>query len=243
MSEHTRRMLVTTSWDDGHELDTRLADLLRDNGIAGTFYVATRNGEINPVRRISFAALRDLAADFEIGGHTLRHLPLTRLTDAEAREEMHAGRVELEDITGQPVTSFCYPLGAYAPKHVRLAGELGFTVGRTVRRARTDIGSALEMATTVNAYGHLVDGPQALRMATWRPLRALHYFRHWDELAMRWFDVCRAVGGVYHLWGHSWEVDQRGDWARLTRVLRYIGGRSDVEYVTNGAVPSLVGAA
>jgi peptidoglycan/xylan/chitin deacetylase (PgdA/CDA1 family) len=242
MTSQTPSVVVTTSWDDGHELDTRLAELLRANDIPGTFYIASDNVEIEPRKRLSDDALRDIAADFEVGGHTMRHLPLTELSDADAREEMRAGKEKLEDVTGRPVTSFCYPLGQYRPVHVRLAGEVGFAVARTVRRSSLEMASALEMVTTVNAYQHLVDGPLALRLSRLRPWQAAKYYFNWDELAMRWFDLCLADGGVYHLWGHSWEVDARGDWARLTRVLEYISGRPGVRYVTNGEVPGLVGA-
>jgi len=34
------KVYVTTSWDDGHELDLRLASELAAHGMAGTFYVA-----------------------------------------------------------------------------------------------------------------------------------------------------------------------------------------------------------
>lgn len=233
--------VVTTSWDDGHILDTRLAALLAAYRIPATFYLAPRNVEIEPGQRLSPAAVRDLATEFEIGGHTLHHLPLTSLDDAAAFEEMRTGRDVLEQLTGTAVTSFCYPLGAYRPVHVRLARKAGFRIARTVRRARLSPGPLLELATTVNAYRHLVDGPQAARLTGFRPGAALKCFRHWDELAIRWFDRCLREGGVFHLWGHSWEVAARGDWHRLEKVLAYVAGRPGVRYVTNGALTGLTG--
>jgi hypothetical protein len=62
-------------------------------------------------------------------------------------------------------------------------------------------------------------------------------------MAMRWFDLCLARGGVYHLWGHSWEVDARRDWRRLENVLAHISGRPDVNYVANRHVPELMARA
>lgn len=232
---HSRRprVIVTTSWDDGHRLDPRLAALLEKYGIAGTFYIAPRNIEFDPADRLPPAGIRELAERFEIGGHTLSHLRLPHLSDEAAREEMRAGKDELEDIVGAPVTSFCYPRGEYAPVHVRLAGEVGFTLARTVRRSSLVPGAPLEAATTVNAYAHRVDGPLALRLAGLRPWTAAKLYLQWDQLALRWFELCLQRGGVFHLWGHSWEVDARRDWHRLERVLDHIAGRADVEYVTN----------
>ena len=47
------------------------------------------------------------------------------------------------------------------------------------------------------------------------------------------FDVTRASGGVFHLWGHSWEIDARQDWGRLERVLEHIGSHNDATYISN----------
>ncbi|MFF4960675.1 polysaccharide deacetylase family protein [Streptomyces sp. NPDC001222] len=233
-----RRTVVTTSWDDGHRLDPRLADLLARYDVPGTFYIAPRNVEFAPADRLPAEGIRELAArdGVEIGGHTLSHLRLPLIGDAAAGEEIVAGKAELEDILGVPVVSFCYPRGEYRPVHVQQVADADFHLARTVRRSSLATGPLLEMTTTVNAYAHRVDIPLVLRLAGGRPDRAARLYLHWDELAIRWFDLCLEQGGVYHLWGHSWEVDARGDWARLERVLAYIGGRSDVHYVTNGAL-------
>ncbi|MFI9270103.1 polysaccharide deacetylase family protein [Kitasatospora sp. NPDC052896] len=227
------RVTVTTSWDDGHVLDPRLADLLDRYRLPGTFYIAPRNLEFAPAERLSAAGIRELAERFEIGGHTLTHQRLPQLSDAAAAEEIRSGRAELEDITGSPVTSFCYPRGEYTPGQVTLVEQAGFTLARTVRRGSLRPGHALELATTVNAYTHRVDGPLALRLAGGRPWTAARLYLAWDELAVHFFDRCLREGGVFHLWGHSWEVDARGEWARLERVLAHIAGRPGVAYRTN----------
>ena len=230
----TPAVTITTSWDDGHRLDTRLAGLLTRYDLPGTFYIAPHNVELAPHDRLTAIEVAELAEAFEIGGHTLNHLPLAGLPARRAREEIRLGKQELENITGRPVTSFCYPLGRYGHRDVRLVAEAGFSLARTVTRGSLVVGDPLEMATTVNAYRHLVDGPLALRLALGNPLRAARYFFGWDALAMRWFDRCLASGGVFHLWGHSWEVDARRDWARLERVLAHISRVPGARYVTNG---------
>src|SRR5579872_2823021 len=59
---------ITTSWDDGHPLDLRVADLLARYGIAGTFYVPATTA----MGTMSAAQFRELIPNFEIGAHTLR---------------------------------------------------------------------------------------------------------------------------------------------------------------------------
>ena len=36
-------------------------------------------------------------------------------------------------------------------------------------------------------------------------------------------NVVRRRGGVFHLWGHSWELEQTAQWQRLDAVLRLLG--------------------
>jgi peptidoglycan-N-acetylglucosamine deacetylase len=231
--EPCRPVVVTTSWDDGHRLDSRLAALLEKYAVPATFYIAPRNVEWNAAELLSPAGVRELAERFEIGGHTLSHRRLPTLSDAEARADIRAGKQDLEDVIGGPVTSFCYPCGDYTPTHVEITRDLGFTLARTVRRSTLQPGSPLELDTTINAYAHRVDGPLAWRMARGRPWTAAKLFLSWDELAITWFEICRREGGVFHLWGHSWEVDARGDWQRLERLLAHISGHPDVTYLQN----------
>jgi peptidoglycan-N-acetylglucosamine deacetylase len=227
-------VLVTTSWDDGHQLDERLAAELDDHGFAATFYIAPRSAEIPPARRLTRAALGDLATRFEIGSHTLTHPHLTRLPLAAAAREITQGQAELQQMTGQAAISFCYPYGAYRAEHVAAVRAAGFQVARTVRRFCTaPPADPLQLATTTHAARYLGDAWPVLRGSR-APGAAWVTWRHWDVLARQLFQEARAVGGVYHLWGHSWEIEAHGDWARLRGLLRYIAGHDGVTFLTNG---------
>jgi peptidoglycan-N-acetylglucosamine deacetylase len=224
---------VTTSWDDGHELDLRLASELSAHGMTGTFYVAPRCREIAPAQRLGAAAMRELAESHEIGAHTLTHPRLTELHASRARSEIVDGKDAIEDAIGRRVTSFCYPYGSYAEDHPDMVRAAGFTLARTVDRFRTDAPLDLfRMGTTIHAYRHLVDGPQILRR-TRSPRQVVALWRNWDLLGRRLFDEVCANGGVFHLWGHSWEVDAHDDWRRLRSVLDELSDK-DVAFVTNG---------
>jgi peptidoglycan/xylan/chitin deacetylase (PgdA/CDA1 family) len=69
-------------------------------------------------------------AGMEIGGHTVNHPILSRLTPEQARIEMAAGKATLEAVIGAPVRLFAYPNGKpkedYHAGHVAMARELGF---------------------------------------------------------------------------------------------------------------------
>jgi peptidoglycan/xylan/chitin deacetylase (PgdA/CDA1 family) len=228
-------MAVTTSWDDGYKLDRRVAAMLERAGVAGTFYIAPRSCEIPAEARLTPDDIRSLASGFEIGGHTLTHVRLPRLGVREAAQEIRHGKYLLEDMIQSPVRSFCYPRGEYRPCHLDLVRQAGFSLGRTVRRHETAFPrDPLQTATTVHAYRHWRDVPAIASLAGFQPAAAAARFWNWDDLAIALFDRTLAAGGLFHLWGHSWEIDAHDDWGRLERVLRHIGGRTSVRYITNG---------
>jgi hypothetical protein len=66
-------VLVTTSWDDSHQLDEKLAQEFDDHGLEATFCIAPRPAEIPAIQRLTGAALGNIATRFEIGSHTLTH--------------------------------------------------------------------------------------------------------------------------------------------------------------------------
>lgn len=72
-----------------------------------------------------------------IGGHTMSHPELAKLTEAEARREISENREFLEDLIDKPVSHFAYPFGgsqACGPREERLVKDLGFKSATTTRR-------------------------------------------------------------------------------------------------------------
>ena len=232
--DQSRVAVVTTSWDDGHLLDLRLAELLLEYGLAATFYIAPNNREIPTRSRLTDRHITELGTSFEIGAHTLTHPRLTTLTDDAALAEILSGRQHLEDCATTSIASFCYPGGKYAAIHTQMVRDAGFCLARTIERHQLGFpASLMEVPTTFHAYRHLRDVGPALRTSNRQPGCALRHYLNWDEWAMAFFDLVSARGGLFHLWGHSWEIDERNDWDRLERVFEHISHRPDVRYVSN----------
>lgn len=218
------RLRLTTSWDDGHPLDRRLAECLARHDLRGTFYVPRGNVEGRPV--MAPAEIRALAAaGFEIAAHTRDHRRLPGLPRAQARGQVEDGRRWLEDLLGAPVRGFAYPGGHPGRWGRTLAREAGFAYARTTRMLCLDPGAdRFAMGTTAQLYPHRL--PALLR--NWLRHRGSGRLGVLADLQSRagWlaglaalFGRAAAQGGVLHLWGHSWEIDRLGLWPALDEIL------------------------
>ena len=236
------RTYVTTSWDDGHPLDLHVADLLTKYGVHGTFYAPMRaqNGTMTA------AQIRELARGFEIGAHTLDHVVLTRADEHQARQQIEGSKSWLEDSTGLPCLMFCPPEGKYSHRHVTMVRRAGYLGLRSVELASLDYprprAGLMLMPTSVQAYPHsaVVFYKNAVKRAGFGNLwRYIVDGRSTDWPGLAGSLLRRAVddGGVFHLWGHSWELEQTGQWQRLDAVLRMMSGLArNADHLTNGQI-------
>lgn len=214
-----KQFFVTTSWDDGSVYDLKLAELLSKYEIPATFYIPIKN----PERKIlGEKEIRNLSKEFEVGGHTVNHKILTDLSLKEAKNEISLGKKKMEDIIGRKIFSFCYPKGMFNQDVKQLVGFSGFTYARTVKLFEMKVMDKLLAGTTVHVYDHnpLVYMRELGRLGDFGKLRKI--FKRWDDLAIFFLEYCKKVGGIFHLWGHSWEIEEAGDWKRLERVFTYI---------------------
>lgn len=219
-----RPPVIATSWDDGHVSDLRLAELLERHGFSGTFFVPSRNAEGRAV--MGPAEIVELAQRFEIGGHTRNHLCLTRMPARLAQQEIVANKHWLEDLLGREVPGFAYVQGCHNRAVRRLVEEAGFRYARTVKNLTDTPGpNRFAISTTVQFFPHapsiyirnyLRGGPTAQRL---RVLRALRGERTLVSRLSKAAELCLRSGGYFHLWGHSWELDEYDLWGELDRFL------------------------
>jgi peptidoglycan/xylan/chitin deacetylase (PgdA/CDA1 family) len=92
-----RKAWLTTSWDDGHPLDFKIADMLSRFGLTGTFYIPHSAPNITMSRE----QIRDLGSAFEIGSHTINHVFLDGATDEQARTEIIDSKAWVQDVMGR----------------------------------------------------------------------------------------------------------------------------------------------
>jgi peptidoglycan/xylan/chitin deacetylase (PgdA/CDA1 family) len=235
----THGAYMTTSWDDGHPLDHRLARLLDDNGLAGTFYIP-RQAETGTM---SEADIHDLSIRYEIGAHTMRHTFLNTVSDEVAQQEIAESKAWVEVVTGTACEMFCPPAGKFSARDLNYMRQAGYSGMRSVELMSIDLPREDQglfiLPTTVHAHPH---GPLVyLKNAVKRrkPGNLWRYITQvgtagWVKLAETNLKTVAAKGGVFHLWGHSWEIEQAGQWEGVKTVLNIMGEyKSRVLSLTN----------
>lgn len=238
MSSLTQKVIVTTSWDDGHVLDFKVAKLLHKYKLQGTFYVSPHDTEFAQSKLLLNKDIKKLSQEFEIGAHTMTHPTLTELSDADAYLEILNSKKYLEKVIGKKVECFCYPKGKYQNRHVEIVKESGFRMARTTKRftGRINSSSPFEINTSIHAYRHWSDIVDIIKVAHFNPINTFRYLLNWDLLAIAYYERIYAQGGVFHLWGHSWEIESNNDWGRLEHVFSVISEHRDTDYVSNGSL-------
>lgn len=221
MSKQAR--YLSFSVDDGHPTDLRAAELLARHGLKATFYIPKRN----PEREVmTDTQIREIASHFDIGGHTLNHLPLNRMDDARALGEIRGGKHWLEQLSGRALRAFCYPRGKVNRRTPELVRQAGFLGGRTCECNLNDFpANPYRWGLSTHAHSHspwiqfqhaFVEGN--LRGA-YRYLTRFRMATDWTEHFLRALEDVEVNGGIAHLYFHSWEIDMDGDWGRLDQVL------------------------
>jgi peptidoglycan-N-acetylglucosamine deacetylase len=228
-----KTIYVTTSWDDGHKLDIRLAELLKKYGINGTFYICPQDHEFKKEDLLSIKDMISISKDFEIGGHTITHPHLTKITADKADDEIAQSKSYLEHLLQREVTAFCYPYGDFNDEVKGLVKKNGYRLARTTKRYAFDIAQDFfELPTTFHAYAHYSDLQKMLIFSNF----SLTKFKKnwdWEKLAMALFDRACQTGGIFHLWGHAWEIEKINGWQKLENVLSWIAQKNNVVFQTN----------
>ncbi|MEK9209488.1 MAG: polysaccharide deacetylase family protein [Patescibacteria group bacterium] len=246
MSENSK-ILFTTSWDDGHELDLKLQDLLSGYGLKGTFYIPK---DYN-LRSLNESEIRFFAQNQEVGAHSLTHPDLPGVSLEKSREEIFGSKKYLEELLGQEVKMFCYPSGFYNDSVKNLVREAGFLGARTTKE--WFFGGAFdffEMPVSLHIYPF-----------PFRPLSSLRQYKNpknflapflqnyqeiikrrlnpktffgWQNLARASFLYAKERGRIFHLFGHSWEIEKYGMWRELEKFLKFVADNKDnLIFLTN----------
>jgi N-acetylglucosaminyldiphosphoundecaprenol N-acetyl-beta-D-mannosaminyltransferase len=230
---------VTISVDDGHPTDLRTVDLLQKYGLKATFYIPGANEE-----RIVMTPreIREIDQHFEVGSHTLNHLRLTPLSAQDSWQEILDGKKFSEDTVGHEVVSFCYPGGKFNRRVAAQVAKAGFLAGRTCMYFLNDFPED-PLCWGISAYANTYPAYVQVRhcLLEYNFAGAYNYLTTfkartaWSSQFRCALDHVSREGGIAHLYFHSWEIDQNGEWDELEAVFKGIAQHS-LTPVTNGDV-------
>ncbi|MFH1030221.1 MAG: polysaccharide deacetylase family protein [bacterium] len=240
-----KKIIFTTSWDDGHEMDFKLAEILQKYNMKGTFYVAKKH----PRQNLSKGEIAKLAKTaHEIGAHTLTHPELDKIELQKAIDEIIGSKNYLEDTIGKEVKMFCYPRGKYN-KNVKEIVEKNFAGARITKKfCITKPQNKYEFGVSLHVYPfpfrkrngkNLLWGRQMLSPILANSSSMLNLrlpsssWISWNRLAKNLFDYAAHNGDIFHLYGHSWEIENYGMWEELENFLKYASQKGDFIPLTN----------
>lgn len=247
-----KKVIVTTSWDDGAVEDLRLLALLEKYNLKGTFYIPKKiNFEVKKGQNLEIISEKDvlkIAETQEIGAHTLNHIYLDKLNKDKVYNEVKKSKEWLGNLLKKPVKIFAYPGGVFNKEITEIVKKSGFLGARTSILFQTDIKDPFLMGLSSQCYPCFPRNKEwslffELKMALNRAkinLRGIIDLRlpiasffNWKLLTKNVFKHILKNGGIFHLYGHSWEIERYNLWKDLEKLFKYISNKKNVSYLTN----------
>lgn len=209
-----RAKALTFSYDDGMIYDRRLVEILRANGLKGTFHLNSGNlGKENG--RDCYVTPKEVPALYEgqeVACHGVRHANPTTITMQQMNAEIGEDRKTLEALTGGMVQGMSYAFGNYSEAVKQVAKANGIKYSRTVQ----DTGNF------------------------WQPTDFLEWHptcHHSNQLLKRGQQFLEAPGfyelPLMYVWGHSFEFEWSGNWELIEQFAELMSGQNDIWYATN----------
>lgn len=240
-----KKIIFTTSWDDGHIEDFKVSKILEKYGVKGTFYIAQKHsrGWLAPNDILKLSKLRN-----EIGAHTLTHPELDKIGLQEARKEILVSKEYLENIINKKVEMFCYPRGKYNDEIKKIVMSGNFSGARTTSKFQFKIpDDHYEFGVSLHLYpfpfrkkdtrilwAKSILDPARKNFSDIRALKLpLSSWISWQNLSKNLFDYAQREGEIFHLYGHSWEIERYKMWGELENFLKYIKQNGSFIPLTN----------
>ncbi|RAG85486.1 polysaccharide deacetylase family protein [Streptacidiphilus pinicola] len=183
VSAGTADGLVGLTFDDGYaDFVENVLPVLKERGFTATVYVVaglmsgtnTWDPDAPPKPLLSRDQVKSLSdAGIEIGSHSLNHRSVPSTTGAELTAELMSSREILQEVTGVPVTGFCYPYGDVNAESVAAVRSAGYEHACAI--AHSDLPTAWALPRT-----YVGDRDNSLRLLA---KLARHALRGWRRRA------------------------------------------------------------
>jgi peptidoglycan/xylan/chitin deacetylase (PgdA/CDA1 family) len=122
---------IVVSFDDGYRSQAvTAAPILHDHGWPGVINLTVRN--TTDFWGLPAPRVRELMAQgWEVAAHSETHPDLTKVDDAQLRDEVSGSRAKLQALFHVPVEFFCYPAGRLDDRVVAAVRDAGYSGATT----------------------------------------------------------------------------------------------------------------
>lgn len=214
-----RYRAFTMSYDDGVGTDIRLMDIMKKNGIKGTFNICSGisddprdNIDVlkTPTNKLTLPQIAEAYRDFDVATHGMTHPFYKDLPDTALVYEIVKDREILEKTFGRRILGHAYPNGSYKTSTVDALRMCGIIYARTVAQTMS-----FDIPEDWLTYG-----------------ATCHHSADLNMLYDKFFTAPRLFKGplLFTVWGHSYEFENNGNWNMIESFLEKIGGHDDVWY-------------
>lgn len=214
--------VFTMSYDDGVVQDIRLSDIMKKNGLKGTFNINSGRYFPENEERKNFSGRMKLSeakklyinSGNEVAIHAYSHPFLEKLENSELIREIYEDRKTIEKDYEIIATGMAYPFGTYSDKVLKALELCGVSYSRTTNA--TEYFNLPENWLILNPTCHHTN-PKLMKLAK-------QFVEDDPKFGNVW---------MFYLWGHSYEFDNNDNWDVIENLAEYIGGREDIWYATN----------
>jgi len=224
-----KRKAVTLSYDDGVIFDEQLINIMRKNGLKGTFNISTGLlNEGNP-RRLTKENVVKLYTESgnEVAVHGKYHVSLADVPLAMAVDDVLKDRQALEEWFDKIVIGMAYANGSFDDNVVEIVKKCGIEYARTtVSTEKFDIPENWLMIPTTCHHKN----PRLMELAK-KFIESPESKYYWSKKPQ-----------LFYLWGHSYEFNDEDNWEIIEEFAAYMGNRDNVWYATNGEIYNYVKA-
>lgn len=208
---------LTLSYDDAVRDDYRLIEIMKKNGLCGTFNI--NSGLFGPDdrsgHRLSAEEVKELYSQegIEPAIHGTLHPVWSTQEHFTMLSDIFIDRQKLEEMFGHPIRGGAYPYGAYNDKVVEHLDTCGIRYCRTT--VSTGLTAMPENWLTLHPTCHH-NNPRLMELAR--------------KFAQR--DIPRDPG-MFYLWGHSYEFPRDNNWNVIEEFAEFMGGAEGIWHATN----------
>ncbi len=149
--------VVCLTFDDGHSSCWDIVfPMLLGTGAKATFFVVTDwIGKPGFLSGHQIRQLRD--SGMQIGSHSRSHPNLLNLDRSALERELLTSRLRLEDLLGEPITTFAFPFGIESAATISAVFHYGYTRCCTSRHGILHGSSIIIPRNSVNKYTKIND--------------------------------------------------------------------------------------